>query len=161
MKDKVRSTGLKKCNHDGGYRCPDDERPPPSPLSRLACQDETGLVVVYPDRSYADQKGRTFLNQLHQYLPNAEYYEALPARIMECCRGMRNRVTLEYPAQLEMTGAFDLGEENIRFRVLSVPLKRQCDRTTVLILLDKAKTSDLPWLTDRYPGTGFLDGSAR
>jgi hypothetical protein len=102
-----------------------------SPRSR-----ESGLVVSYPGRCYADHKGLRFLGYLRRNLPHAEYHEALPARIMECCREMRNRVSGEDPVQLEMTGAFELGEQTFRFRVLSLPLNRRSDRVPVLILLD-------------------------
>jgi hypothetical protein len=103
---------------------------------------ETGLVVSYPDRSYADPKGVTFLSHLRQYLPNAEYHEALPARILECCREVRSRVSLEHPVQLEMTGAFEFGEQSFRFRVLSLPLNRRSDRVPVLILLDVIRRTE-------------------
>ena len=107
-------------------------------LSPESCRDSQwiGLVLAYPDRSYADHRGLTFLHQLRQYLPNAEYHEALPARIMECCREVRNRVSAEHPTQLEMTGAFELGEQTIGFRVLALPSKRPSHRMPMLILLD-------------------------
>jgi len=114
---------------------------PSNPSSHFA-KRETGLVVAYPDRSYADHKGLIFLSRLRRYLPNDEHHEALPARIMECCREMRNRGSLEDPARLEMTGAFDLGEESLRFRVLSFPLKRPSDRMPVVILLDVIRRTE-------------------
>jgi len=101
-----------------------------------------GLVVAYPDRSYADHKGLTCLNQLRQYLPNADYHEALPARIMDCCREVRNRVSGDHPTQLEMTGAFEAGEQTFRFRVLSLPWNRLSDRMPVLILLDVIRRTE-------------------
>jgi hypothetical protein len=114
----------------------DDEPSSPSTLLRSACQGETGLVVVYPDRSYADHKGLTCLNQLRQHLPKAAYDEALPAQIRECCRKVSNRVSLRDPARLEMTGTFDLGKQSIRFRVVSLTSTRPNNGAPVLVLLN-------------------------
>jgi len=109
----------------------DDEPLPRMPLAR-----QTGLVVCYPDRAYADHKGLTFLGHLRRYLPNAEYHEALPARMMECCREMRNRVSVEHPAPLEITGSLELGEQTLRFRVVSLPWTRPRHDAPVLLLLN-------------------------
>src|SRR5678816_1919217 len=82
------------------------------PMSRSPRSRESGLVVSYPGRSYADHKALTLLNQLRQHLPNADYRETLPAQIMKCCTEMR-RASFEQTGRLEMMGAFDLGEQSI------------------------------------------------
>jgi hypothetical protein len=43
---------------------------------------DSGVVVAYPNRSYANQKALTLLNQLRQHLPNEDYREDLPTQIM-------------------------------------------------------------------------------
>ena len=97
---------------------------------------DSGVVVAYPNRSYADQKALTLLNQLRQHLPNADYRDALPAQIMNCCTEMRRRGSLEKTGRLEMTGTFDLDDQSIRFRVLSLSPKQPSDAAPVLVLLD-------------------------
>jgi hypothetical protein len=103
---------------------------------------ETGLVLVYPDRCYADHKGRALLSRLRQHLPRDQYRGALPVRIMECCREVRNRVSVDRPVQLQMTGAFELGEQTLRVRVLSLPLQRPGDRAPILVLLDVMRRTE-------------------
>ena len=105
------------------------------PISRSPRSRETGLVVSYPDRSYADHKALTLLNQLRQHLPNADYRETLLAQIMKCCSEMR-RASFEQTGRLEMMGAFDVGDQSIRFRVLSLSPKRPSESAPVLVLLD-------------------------
>jgi hypothetical protein len=97
---------------------------------------DSGVVVAYPDRSYADQKALTLLNQLRQHLPNADYREALPAQIMNCCTELRRRGSFDQTRRLEMIGTFDLDDQSIRFRVLSLSPKQPSDAAPVLVLLD-------------------------
>jgi hypothetical protein len=130
--------GLRKAQLLKSAGVSDEAQSPESPGN---CQG-TGLVLAYPDRFYADHKGLTFLDKLRQHLPKAEYYEALPARVMECCREVRHRMSVEYLVQLELTGAFDLGEQALYFRVLSLPMKRPSHRRPVLILLDMRRQAE-------------------
>jgi hypothetical protein len=132
--DEVTTRGLTM--HTFQKAQPSLEAAEDEPMSRSPLSRETGLVVSYPDQSYADHKGLTLLSHLRQYLPNAEYHEALPARILDCCREVRSQVRVEHPVQREMTGAFEFGEQSFRFRVLSLLLNRRSDRVPVLILLD-------------------------
>jgi len=97
---------------------------------------DSGVVVVYPNRSYADQKALTLLNRLRQHLPNADYREALPAQIVNCCTEMRRRGRFEQTERLEMTGTFALDDQSVRFRVLSLSPKQPSDAAPVLVLLD-------------------------
>jgi hypothetical protein len=106
----------------------------PSPgLSR----SETGVIVAYRDRSYADQTARAMLAQLRRHLPPTEYCEALPAQIMESCKEIRQRAAaFGLTTRLELSGSFDLGKQSIRFRVLSLMPNRPGDRAALLVLLN-------------------------
>ena len=96
---------------------------------------ETGLILAYPDRAYADHRGLTLLGQLRQHLSEADYCEALPAQIMDCCHEIRRRASSGDMARLEMTGSFDVGNLLMRFRAVSLPLKRPSAGMPVLVML--------------------------
>jgi len=96
---------------------------------------EKGVIISYPDRAYADQRALTLLSQLRRYLSSSEYSETLPVQIMECCNQIRRLAITEKTAALEMSGAFDVREHPIYFRVLLLPHKRSSDAAPVLILL--------------------------
>jgi hypothetical protein len=106
---------------------------PPVELSR----SETGLIVAYPDRSYADHKARAMLAQLRQYLTPMEYSGPLPVHILESCQEMWQRAAaFGQTTRLELSGSFDLGKQSICFRVLPLMPKRPRDRAALLVLLN-------------------------
>ena len=99
-------------------------------------QQKKGVVVAYPDKAYADHEALTLLNQLRQHLPSSEYRDALPAQIVKCCTEIRNQTSSAEAARFEMLGTFDIGQQSIRFRAVSLPPKRPGDTMPILVLLD-------------------------